>query len=142
MHTGHIWVAVLGGGYCNHPRFHAPRFRHAGRLHLVDLAGSERMSKSAPSDEQRVSELKAINKSLTSLGKVVMTLAQGDPQHVPFRDSKLTRILKDSLLVGGVGCGALGAWWCWSAELSRADSKLTRILKDCRMVGGGMVALV
>jgi hypothetical protein len=55
----------------------------------------------------------AINKSLTALGKVVMILSQegegagqgqgGKPQHVPFRDTKLTRILKDSLIVSAVG---------------------------------------
>jgi len=68
-----------------------------GRLNLVDLAGSERLNKSH-SEGQRLNETKAINKSLTALGKVVMTLAQeGDKPHVPFRDSKLTRILKDSL---------------------------------------------
>ena len=78
-----------------------------GRLHLVDLAGSERLDKSH-SDGQRLTETKSINKSLVALGKVVMSLAaQGpgsgtdgaDKGHVPFRDSKLTRLLKDSLQV-------------------------------------------
>jgi hypothetical protein len=78
-----------------------------GRLHLVDLAGSERLDKSY-SDGQRLTETKSINKSLVALGKVVMSLAsQGpgggvdgaDKGHVPFRDSKLTRLLKDSLQV-------------------------------------------
>lgn len=80
-----------------------------GRLHLVDLAGSERLDKSH-SDGQRLTETKSINKSLVALGKVVMSLAaQGatgsgadgtdKAGHIPFRDSKLTRLLKDSLQV-------------------------------------------
>ncbi|KAG2446452.1 hypothetical protein HYH02_008444 [Chlamydomonas schloesseri] len=84
-----------------------------GRLNLVDLAGSERQSKSG-ADGARLKEMSAINKSLAALGKVVMTLSQGaagsglpptasggiglgGAPHVPFRDSKLTRVLKDSL---------------------------------------------
>jgi hypothetical protein len=49
--------------------------RVAGRLHLVDLAGSERQSKTH-SEGQRLTEAKAINKSLTALGKVVLALTQ------------------------------------------------------------------
>eukprot|EP00197_Chlamydomonas_leiostraca_P006322 CAMPEP_0202863706 /NCGR_PEP_ID=MMETSP1391-20130828/4234_1 /ASSEMBLY_ACC=CAM_ASM_000867 /TAXON_ID=1034604 /ORGANISM="Chlamydomonas leiostraca, Strain SAG 11-49" /LENGTH=396 /DNA_ID=CAMNT_0049543365 /DNA_START=31 /DNA_END=1218 /DNA_ORIENTATION=+ len=78
-----------------------------GRLHLVDLAGSERLGKSG-SEGQRLTEMKAINKSLTALGKVVMALSTegsgGGVQHVPFRDSKLTRILKDSLQGNSMTC--------------------------------------
>ena len=48
----------------------------AGRLNLVDLAGSERQSKSG-AEGARLKEMSAINKSLTALGKVVMTLSQG-----------------------------------------------------------------
>ncbi|CAM9924200.1 unnamed protein product, partial [Phaeothamnion confervicola] len=67
-------------------------------LNLVDLAGSERLKKSA-SEGQRKSEALHINSSLTALGKVVMAL---DPTsnlggHVPYRDSKLTRLLQNSL---------------------------------------------
>lgn len=79
---------------------------HIGRLHLVDLAGSERLNKSN-SEGARLTETKSINTSLTALGKVVMMLAAqketSNPvtlrQHVPFQDSKLTRLLKDSLQV-------------------------------------------
>ncbi|GAX74811.1 hypothetical protein CEUSTIGMA_g2258.t1 [Chlamydomonas eustigma] len=77
-----------------------------GRLHLIDLAGSERLDKSH-SEGARLTETKSINKSLTALGKVVMALGaaqsySGDlsgtsSHHIPFRDSKLTRLLKDSL---------------------------------------------
>ncbi|GFH14354.1 kinesin-like protein [Haematococcus lacustris] len=78
-----------------------------GRLHLVDLAGSERLTKSH-SEGQRLTEAKAINKSLTALGKVVTALLQessegSKPHHVPFRDTKLTRLLKDSLQAGALG---------------------------------------
>lgn len=69
-----------------------------GMLNLVDLAGSERLDKSE-SKGQRMREALSINTSLTALGKVIMAL---DPtlegrQHVPYRDSKLTRLLQNSL---------------------------------------------
>jgi len=66
-----------------------------GRLFLVDLAGSERLKKSKSVD-QRAVEARAINLSLTTLGKCVSARAMG-LQHVPFRDSKLTRLLQESL---------------------------------------------
>lgn len=66
-----------------------------GKLFLVDLAGSERLKKSK-SVAQRAVEARAINLSLTSLGKCVSARAMGS-QHVPFRDSKLTRLLQESL---------------------------------------------
>ena len=71
-------------------------------LHLVDLAGSERLSRSE-STGQRMLEAQSINLSLTCLGKVVVALQQSDPadgphgSHVPYRDSKLTRLLQNSL---------------------------------------------
>jgi hypothetical protein len=66
-----------------------------GKLFLVDLAGSERLKKSK-SVAQRAVEARAINLSLTTLGKCVSARAAG-LQHVPFRDSKLTRLLQESL---------------------------------------------
>ena len=66
-----------------------------GKLFLVDLAGSERLKKSK-SIAQRAVEARAINLSLTCLGKCVSARAMGS-QHVPFRDSKLTRLLQESL---------------------------------------------
>lgn len=72
------------------------------QLHLVDLAGSERLSKSE-STGQRLVEAQSINLSLASLGKVVVSLATVDPEegthssHIPYRDSKLTRLLQNSL---------------------------------------------
>ncbi|OMJ90375.1 hypothetical protein SteCoe_7291 [Stentor coeruleus] len=67
-----------------------------GRLYLVDLAGSERVSKTN-AEGQRLKELKTINKSLNTLGQVINQLTDGKASHVPYRDSKLTRILQDSL---------------------------------------------
>jgi kinesin family protein 15 len=70
-----------------------------GRLHLVDLAGSERQ-KSTNATGSRLKEASSINKSLSALGNVIMSLADisaGKSRHVPFRDSRLTFLLKDSL---------------------------------------------
>ncbi len=66
-----------------------------GKLNLVDLAGSEKLSFST-ADEERVEETKKINKSLSALGNVIHALTSGN-EHVPYRDSKLTRILQESL---------------------------------------------
>ena len=69
--------------------------RVAGRLHLVDLAGSERVSRSEAAGD-RLKEAQHINKSLSALGDVVAALLE-KRAHVPFRNSKLTRLLADSL---------------------------------------------
>lgn len=65
-----------------------------GVLTIVDLAGSERVSKSG-SEGQRLNEAKKINKSLSALGNCVAALIDENATHVPFRDSKLTRLLTD-----------------------------------------------
>eukprot|EP01062_Namystynia_karyoxenos_P046511 TRINITY_DN3488_c2_g1_i1.p1 TRINITY_DN3488_c2_g1~~TRINITY_DN3488_c2_g1_i1.p1 ORF type:complete len:1108 (+),score=497.38 TRINITY_DN3488_c2_g1_i1:90-3326(+) len=68
-----------------------------GKLNLVDLAGSEKVRQTGATG-QRLEESKHINKSLSHLGNVISALtAQNGRQHVPYRDSKLTRILEDSL---------------------------------------------
>lgn len=75
-----------------------------GNLNLVDLAGSERLDKSESSG-QRLKEALEINTSLSALGKVVVALQpavdeEGQPlpaPHIPYRDSKLTRLLQNSL---------------------------------------------
>lgn len=64
-------------------------------LTFADLAGSERLSKSA-SDGTRKLEAASINRSLSALGNVVQALAKSLP-HIPYRDSKLTRILQHAL---------------------------------------------
>ncbi|KAK9760112.1 hypothetical protein K7432_016191, partial [Basidiobolus ranarum] len=68
----------------------------SGKLYLVDLAGSEKVGKTGASG-QTLEEAKMINKSLTSLGMVINALTDGKSTHVPYRDSKLTRILQESL---------------------------------------------
>lgn len=65
-----------------------------GKLIVVDLAGSERVHKSG-SEGHTLEEAKSINLSLSALGKCINALAENSP-HVPVRDSKLTRLLKDS----------------------------------------------
>nr|XP_028568414.1 kinesin-like protein KIF17 isoform X4 [Podarcis muralis] len=68
----------------------------AAKLNLVDLAGSERQSKTGAVGE-RLKEATKINLSLSALGNVISALADGRCRHVPYRDSKLTRVLQDSL---------------------------------------------
>ncbi|KAK0165175.1 hypothetical protein PV328_003719 [Microctonus aethiopoides] len=67
-----------------------------GRLNLVDLAGSERQGRTGATGD-RLKEAASINLSLSALGNVISALAAGNGRHVPYRDSKLTRLLRDSL---------------------------------------------
>lgn len=68
----------------------------AGKLNLVDLAGSERQKKTGASGD-RLKEGSKINLSLSALGNVISALSEGGAKHIPYRDSKLTRLLQDSL---------------------------------------------
>lgn len=68
----------------------------ASKLNLVDLAGSERLSKTGAAGD-RLKEAQKINLSLSALGNVISALVDGKSQHIPYRDSKLTRLLQDSL---------------------------------------------
>jgi hypothetical protein len=69
-----------------------------GKLNLVDLAGSERVRVSGATGK-RLEECKKINQTLSSLGNVISALTDNkQPKaHIPYRDSKLTRLLEDSL---------------------------------------------
>ena len=69
---------------------------HVGKLNLVDLAGSERQAKTGATGD-RLKEATKINLSLSALGNVISALVDGKSQHIPYRDSKLTRLLQDSL---------------------------------------------
>jgi kinesin family protein 11 len=70
-------------------------FMSAGKLNLVDLAGSENIQRSG-AENKRAAEAGLINKSLLTLGRVINALVERG-SHIPYRESKLTRLLQDSL---------------------------------------------
>lgn len=89
-------------------------FVSAGKLNLVDLAGSENIQRSG-AENKRATEAGLINKSLLTLGRVINALVDKS-SHIPYRESKLTRLLQDSL--GG------RTKTCIIATLSPAKSNL------------------
>lgn len=81
-------------------KFHNVLRMKSGKLILVDLAGSEKVEKTG-AEGRVLEEAKTINKSLSALGNVINALTCGSPakaNHIPYRDSKLTRILQDALV--------------------------------------------
>ncbi len=70
--------------------------KRVGKLVLVDLAGSEMVRKTHAAGQQ-LEEAKVINKSLSALGQVIYALTDEKKAHIPYRNSKLTRMLQDSL---------------------------------------------
>lgn len=68
----------------------------AGKLNLVDLAGSERQKKTQATGS-RSKEGIYINLALSTLGQVIKALVSSNSAHIPYRDSKLTRLLQESL---------------------------------------------
>ncbi|XP_028853362.1 kinesin heavy chain [Denticeps clupeoides] len=92
-----------------------------GKLYLVDLAGSEKVSKTG-AEGAVLDEAKNINKSLSSLGNVISALAEGTKTHVPYRDSKMTRILQDSL---GGNCRTTMFICCSPSSFNEAETKST-----------------
>ncbi|BHF64443.1 Kinesin heavy chain isoform 5A [Sparganum proliferum] len=91
-----------------------------GRLNLVDLAGSEKVSKTG-AEGNTLDEAKMINKSLSTLGNVINALVEGS-NHIPYRDSKLTRILQQSL---GGNAKTTMVICCSPAEYNEAETKST-----------------
>lgn len=68
------------------------------KLHLVDLAGSERLKKTQAEGIRKNEGIK-INEGLLALGNVISALSEsGGPKHIPYRDSKITRLLQGCLL--------------------------------------------
>ncbi|XP_037552719.1 kinesin heavy chain [Nematolebias whitei] len=93
----------------------------SGKLYLVDLAGSEKVSKTG-AEGAVLDEAKNINKSLSALGNVISALAEGTKAHVPYRDSKMTRILQDSL---GGNCRTTIIICCSPSVYNEAETKST-----------------
>lgn len=92
-----------------------------GKLYLVDLAGSEKVSKTG-AEGAVLDEAKNINKSLSALGNVISALAEGTKSHVPYRDSKMTRILQDSL---GGNCRTTMFICCSPSSYNDTETKST-----------------
>ncbi|XP_037618397.1 kinesin heavy chain-like [Sebastes umbrosus] len=93
----------------------------SGKLYLVDLAGSEKVSKTG-AEGAVLDEAKNINKSLSALGNVISALAEGTKSHVPYRDSKMTRILQDSL---GGNCRTTIIICCSPSVYNESETKST-----------------
>uniref|UniRef100_A0A8C8E021 Kinesin-like protein n=1 Tax=Oryzias sinensis TaxID=183150 RepID=A0A8C8E021_9TELE len=91
-----------------------------GKLYLVDLAGSEKVGKTG-AEGTVLDEAKMINKSLSSLGNVISALAEGS-SYVPYRDSKMTRILQDSL---GGNCRTTMVICCSPSSFNDAETRST-----------------
>ncbi|EGZ17948.1 hypothetical protein PHYSODRAFT_498771, partial [Phytophthora sojae] len=100
------------------------------KLHLVDLAGSERMKKTlTEAGSTRANEACYINRSLTFLEQVVLALGSKTRAHVPFRQTPLTNLLKDSL---GGNCRTLLVACVWPSP-SHADQSLATLRFAARM---------
>jgi len=93
----------------------------SGKLYLVDLAGSEKVSKTG-AEGTVLDEAKNINKSLSALGNVISALADGNKSHIPYRDSKLTRILQESL---GGNARTTIVTCCSPASFNESETKST-----------------
>ncbi|XP_024910426.1 kinesin-1 heavy chain isoform X2 [Cynoglossus semilaevis] len=91
-----------------------------GKLYLVDLAGCEKVGKTG-AEGTVLDEAKMINKSLSALGIVISALAEGSA-YVPYRDSKMTRILQDSL---GGNCRTTMVICCSPSSFNDAETKTT-----------------
>ena len=103
----------------------------SSKLHLVDLAGSERLKKTGvDTDPATKRESMYINKSLTYLEQVVVALTTKSRSHIPYRQTKLTNILRDSL---GGNCQTLMIACIW-AEASHIEETISTLQLAQRMM--------
>lgn len=106
------------------------------KLHLVDLAGSERLKKTMDSldgtmgDEVTRKESMAINRSLTYLEQCVVALARRGQSHIPYRQSKLTNVLKDCL---GANCNTIMIACMWG-EANHLEESVSTLRLASRMM--------
>ncbi|KAK9820703.1 hypothetical protein WJX74_009789 [Apatococcus lobatus] len=95
-----------------------------GKVSFVDLAGSERLKDTKSTGDSALKETSSINRSLFTLGKVISALADNQPGlHVPYRDSKLTKLLMDSL--GGSALALMIA--CCSPSAAHVEETLSTL---------------
>lgn len=106
---------------CTRKNIATSRVVRRSTMYIVDLAGSEFVNKTNASGKV-LQEAKAINKSLSALSNVIKALVEGK-KHVPYRDSKLTRILQDSLGGSAKTCLILAAS-CSSYNIAETISTL------------------
>jgi len=101
------------------------------KLHLVDLAGSERTKKTG-SEGMTLKEAAFINKSLTFLEQVVVALCDKNRDHIPYRQSKLTNMLKDSI---GGNCKTImiANIWPESWHVEESSSTLRFATRMCKV---------
>eukprot|EP00753_Platysulcus_tardus_P017904 PLAT6629.1.p1 GENE.PLAT6629.1~~PLAT6629.1.p1 ORF type:complete len:943 (+),score=485.85 PLAT6629.1:110-2830(+) len=90
---GKMSMGTVGG---KRPRRRRRKPVRVSILNLIDLAGSESTKRMTVSAERK-KEGAYINKSLLTLGKIILHLSRGGKGHIPYRDSKLTRVLQPSL---------------------------------------------
>lgn len=107
------------------------------KLHLVDLAGSERTKKTG-SEGLTLKEATFINKSLSFLEQVVLALCERKRDHIPYRQAKLTNILRDSL---GGNCKTLMVANIW-AEPSLIEETISTLKFATRMMHVSNEAIV
>lgn len=106
------------------------------KLHLIDLAGSERLKKTMESSDGRVGdevtrkESMCINQSLSFLEQCVVALARKGQSHIPYRQSKLTNILKDCL---GANCNTLMIACMWG-EADHLEETISTLRLASRMM--------
>ena len=109
-------------------------YKKYGKISFVDLAGSERLKETKSEGQTMVKETGNINKSLFTLGKVITMVSSGvknlDKKYIPYRDSKLTMLLQDSL--GGTSKALMIA--CISPSGAYADETLCTLNYAARVM--------